>query len=92
MYGDMLRLLRITAMYAQQDMAKKLGISSSYLSEIETGRKDPPVRLLAIYAKVFDVSQSSMIKLAERLESEGKKVREELREVIRLFVENKIRR
>lgn len=41
--GTVLRELRIKRRYSQKEFAAILGLGRSYLSEIETGKKDPSV-------------------------------------------------
>lgn len=43
-------------------MAELLGIDRSYLSEIETGKKDPSLRILKAIADGFGLSLSQMLK------------------------------
>lgn len=42
MLNEALRLLRVFNDRKATDLAKELGISAAYLSEIETGKKLPP--------------------------------------------------
>ncbi len=53
----------------QKELAEKLRISTSYLSEIESGKKTPTLSVLNYYAQVFDVPVSSILFLAENLDS-----------------------
>jgi transcriptional regulator with XRE-family HTH domain len=56
-------------------MAKKLSISSSYLSEIEKGKKEPSLKLLEKYSEVFKTSTSSILSFSEKLEKNQKGVK-----------------
>lgn len=49
-------------------MSKKLGISNSYLSEIENNKKKPSLELLEVYSNVFEIKVSSLILMSEKLE------------------------
>jgi transcriptional regulator with XRE-family HTH domain len=51
----------------QADLARKLGISRSYLSEIEGGKKEPSLDLLHRYATVFRIPLSSLLLFSESL-------------------------
>jgi len=74
MMGDTLRRLRSIYGKKAKDMCAELGISASYLSEIENGKKQPSLELLEKYANIFDMKLSSLILLAENLEKvKGKK-------------------
>nr|WP_301297747.1 helix-turn-helix transcriptional regulator [Herbaspirillum rubrisubalbicans] len=52
----------------QAQLAVKLSISSSYLSEIESGKKEPSLDLLQRYARHFDVPLSSLVAFSETLD------------------------
>ena len=63
-----LKLLRTSHDFKQKELAKKLGISASHLSEIESGQKTPSLVLLERYGEVFEVPVSSILFLAENIE------------------------
>ncbi len=65
MFGEALRLVRSFHEVNQSDLATQLGISRSYLSEIESGRKVPSLDLLQKYAAHFDIPLSSLILFSE---------------------------
>ncbi|GBO51656.1 transcriptional regulator [Pseudanabaena sp. lw0831] len=67
-----LRLMRIFYDLSQKDLAEKLGISKSYLSEIESGKKQPTLDLLNRYSSIFDIPLSSILFFSENLESDVK--------------------
>ncbi len=69
MLNEALRLVRVFHDLSQKELAEKLGISKSYLSEIESGKKTPTINLLKQYSEVFDVPISSIIFFAEHLDS-----------------------
>jgi len=49
--GEALRLLRIFNGYKSAELAKKLELSQSYVSELENGKKQPTIEVLDKYAK-----------------------------------------
>lgn len=53
--GEALRLLRIFNGYKSAELAKKLELSQSYVSELENGKKQPTMEVLDKYAKVFEM-------------------------------------
>ena len=53
--GNAIKTIRESASLNQGDLANKLGIAQSYLSNIETGRKKPSLRLLEKIAKTVNV-------------------------------------
>ena len=68
--GEALRLLRIFNGYKSAELAKKLELSQSYVSELENGKKQPTMEVLDKYAKVFEMKKSTLMLLAESLEGE----------------------
>jgi len=72
MLNKALRLMRIFHDLSQKDLAEKLDISKSYLSEIESGKKQPTLDLLNRYSNIFDIPLSSILFFSENLESDVK--------------------
>lgn len=72
MLNRALRLLRTYHQLNQQELAKKLEISNTYLSEIETGSKAPSIELLQKYSVLFRMPVSSIMLFAETMESDRK--------------------
>ena len=73
-----LKLLRTYHQLTQIELAKRLGISNSYLCEIEGGVKSPGLELLDKYAEVFKMPVSSILLFSERMEEKrrpGEKLR-----------------
>jgi transcriptional regulator with XRE-family HTH domain len=58
MLNEALRLIRVYHDVRQSEMAEKLGISKSYLSEIEHDRKRPTLDLVEKYAEIFKIPVS----------------------------------
>lgn len=69
MLNKALRLIRVFHDQNQSELAKRLGISASYLSEVESGTKKATIDLLSRYASVFSVPPSSLLLFSENLES-----------------------
>lgn len=78
MLNRALKLLRTYHQFKQIELAKRLGISNSYLSEIETGLKTPGIDLLEKYADLFKMPVSSIMLFSEKM-SEKKTTGEQLR-------------
>lgn len=68
--GETLKLLRIFFGYKSVEMAKKLNISQSFLSEVENGKKNATLELLNQYSKVLNIKVSTIVLLAESLEND----------------------
>lgn len=66
--NEALRLVRIYHDKSQTEMAELLGLSKSYLSEIENGHKAATLSLLRKYSDALDVPISSLMFFAEELE------------------------
>lgn len=68
MFGQALKLLRRYQGLNQSTLAKKLGVSRSYVSELESGNRTPSFDLLSRYADVFSIPVSSLVFFAEALQ------------------------
>lgn len=66
MLNKALRMTREFHRMTQATLANRLEISSSYLSEIEGGKKRPSLDLLEKYANIFDVPASTFLLFEER--------------------------
>lgn len=58
----------------QSELSIQLGISNSYLSEIESGKKSPSLELLDKYSEIFNIPVSSLILFSETLDDEEAKL------------------
>lgn len=72
MIGDTLKRLRAIYGYKANEMSSLLGISASFLSEIENNKKSPSLELLQKYADIFGIRLSSLILLSENIEDAEK--------------------
>ena len=70
MFSQTLKLLRRYQGLNQATLAEKLGISRSYISEIESGKRTPSTDLLGRYAEVFNIPLSSLVFFAEALQDQ----------------------
>jgi transcriptional regulator with XRE-family HTH domain len=68
MIGEALRLIRVFHDMKSSELAKELGISSSYLSEIESGKKQPSLELINKYAEIFNTSSHAILFFSEDLD------------------------
>lgn len=71
MIGEALRLIRVFHDRKSKDLASELGISPSYLSEIENSHKRPSIDLISEYARVFKTKPSVILYFAEELGEEN---------------------
>ncbi len=65
MINKALRMAREFHHMKQIELAKQLRISTSYLSEIESGKKPPSIELLEAYGRVFSVPASTFLLFKE---------------------------
>ena len=68
MLGEALRLMRVFHDLKTIELAKKLQVSPSHISEIEKGKKTPSLELIGKYAAVFETSPSAILFFAEKVE------------------------
>lgn len=77
MIHEALRLIRVFHDLKQVELANKLGVSKSHISEIEKGNKSPSLDLIQKYATEFKIPVSSIMFFAEELPNvkSGDKIR-----------------
>lgn len=77
MINEALRLIRVFHDLKQNELAERINVSNSYISEIEKGTKTPSLDLIQKYAEEFKVPVSSIIFFAEELPNAkaGEKIR-----------------
>ena len=71
MLNEALRLIRVYHDVRQSEMAEKLKISKSYLSEIEGGKKKPTLELIERYSETFKIPVSSIMFFSENMNKSG---------------------
>jgi transcriptional regulator with XRE-family HTH domain len=65
--GEVLREARVAGDLSLRDLAKKLSITPSYISDIENDRRVPSEEVLGELAKFFDLSFDNLMALAGRV-------------------------
>lgn len=68
--GEALKLLRIFNGYTMSELSQMLGISQSYVSELENNKKQPSLDILERYANIFGMKKSTLLLFAESLEND----------------------
>lgn len=68
MISNALKVMRKYHNISQTQLAIKLSISGSYLSELESGKKEPTLDVLHRYSEVFQVPLSSLVVFSETLD------------------------
>lgn len=69
MLSEALKQIRMFHQLKQVQLADELGISKSFLSEVESGRKSVSIELLQKYAEVFSVPASSLLMFSENMDA-----------------------
>lgn len=70
MINEALRLLRLYCRYSQAEMADRLSVAQSMVSEVERGRKNVTMDLLEAYSRAVDIRMSQLLFFAEEIEGE----------------------
>ena len=60
--GERIRHLRIEQGWTQMYLSVHTGLSRTFISDVELGRKEPCLRSLEILAMAFDLSLSQLMK------------------------------
>lgn len=74
MLSEALRLIRVFHDLKQNELAERLGISKSYLSEIERGKKSPSMEVIQQYASEFRMPVSSILFFSEQLSNTNREL------------------
>jgi transcriptional regulator with XRE-family HTH domain len=69
MLSEALRLIRVYHDLSQTDLANRLKVSKSYLSEIESGTKTPTLDLIGKYGAEFKMPMSAILFFAENIDN-----------------------
>ena len=76
MLSEALRLIRVFHDLKQYELAERLKISNSHLSEVERGKKIPTIELINRYSDEFGIPSSSILFFAENLDEESNRENE----------------
>jgi transcriptional regulator with XRE-family HTH domain len=68
MLSEALRLLRVFHDMKQKELADNIGLSKSYISEIENGNRTPSFEVIEKYAAHFKIPVSSIVFFSEQIE------------------------
>ena len=82
MLNKALKIVREVHRMKQGELAEALGISKSYLSELERGGKKVSLDVLNKYASTFDVPASTFLSFMEALEGESDARRNRARKLL----------
>jgi len=68
MLNEALRLVRVYHDMSKAELARALGLSRSFVTELEGGHKKVTIETLEKYSKYFEIPISSIMLFAERTE------------------------
>ena len=83
--GEVVRTLRVSAGLKQTDLAERAGVSTSSISLVEAGRREPTIKWLRSIAPALGMSAAVLFAAALALD-EGDRGDAEAREVAELLV------
>ena len=67
MLSEALRLLRIFHDLKQNELAERLELSKSYISELEKGNRTPSLEVVDKYSREFNIPVSSILFFSENI-------------------------
>lgn len=88
MINEALRLFRIYNDLKLNELSKAIDLSSSYISEIEKGKKEPTLKVLNKYSEYFNIPVSSILQFSEKLEIDDKSLKSKIANNLITFLKN----
>jgi len=76
LFHEKLRKLRREKNWSQAELSEHLGIHTSHIYRLETGKSAPSMELIQTIARVFDVTTDYLLKDAKDTDRETKKTDE----------------
>lgn len=67
MIGETFKIVRVFNNMTQQELAAELGLSHSYLSQIESNKRTPTLDTIAAFAAHFGIPVSALMFFSEQL-------------------------
>ena len=84
--GETIRIFRIANNYSTKKVAECCGVSSTYVSEIESTHKNPSLETLKSFAYCFKVPTSVLMKICEQSEEGNWDFQKTLLETLKIYV------
>ena len=81
--GNVLKLLRIAKELSIKDLATKMSVSSTYISEVEANNKNPSLDMLTKYSEALGVNKSTIMYFDEEGEKIGYNYQHLLLEILK---------
>lgn len=79
-FGKFCRKLRIDNGELLKDMASKLGVTASYLSAVENGKRKIPLNWLHLISKIYSLNEQQISELKKAIEESQTVIKFDLRE------------
>ena len=80
-FGKVMRIIRINTGDSMRDMAAKIGMSATYLSAIETGKRNIPANMEELLFTNYNFSDKDKKKIKDSIESSAAQVKINLTEM-----------
>lgn len=80
-FGKVMRIIRINTGDSMRDMAAKIGMSATYLSAIETGKRNIPANMEELLFSHYNFSDKDKKKIKDSIEKSAAQVKINLTEM-----------
>lgn len=85
--GKVLRLLKIARGFSSKELAEKMNVSSTFISEVESDSKKPSLEMLSKYAAALEIRRSTILYFDEEMSGKKYKYTQLLYEILKRIVE-----
>lgn len=86
--GNVLKLIRIAQEMSTKDLADKMDVSSTYISEVEANNKRPSLEMLSKYSEALGISRSTILYFDEEGEKIGYNYQQLLYTILKKIIES----
>lgn len=86
--GYVLKLLRIAREMSAKELANKMGVSASYITEIETNNKKPSLDMINKYSEALEVKKNTIFYFDDQGSENGYNYKHLLVEMLQLMIDN----
>ncbi len=88
MVNEVLRLLRVYNDIKSSELAEKLNLSSSYISELESGKKKISMDIINKYSNYFEIPSSSILLMSESLDTHKQDLKHKISRALISMLQN----
>ena len=86
--GNVLRHLRMVRELSVKELAEKMDVSSTYISEVESNNKNPSLDMLNKYSEALEVKLSTIMTFNE----EGEQIDYDFKKLLLLILEEIVKK